>query len=151
MFDNRFMRMALDLAKEAANKGEVPIGAVIVESKTNKIISTSHNLSIKHNNPLMHAEMLALNYAFEALNSFKLNDYDIYVTLEPCPMCAYAISLANIKRIYFAAQDAKGGGIINGPRVFQTTSCASKPEIYEGIMEQEARELLQNFFQVLRK
>lgn len=138
------MLAALTLAQEAATHGEVPIGAVIV--REGKIIASAHNLTEKNNDPTAHAEILAIRSACEALGSARLIDCDLYVTLEPCPMCATAISFARIRRLYFGAYDAKGGGVEHGARIFSQPTCHHAPEVYGGIEENQCATLLKKFF-----
>lgn len=142
------MEIALEEANKAYEIGEVPIGAIIVHN--NKIIAASHNKCIVNSDPTAHAEMLAIRAAAEKLGSNFLTNCDIYSSLEPCAMCAYAISLARIKRLYFGAYDAKSGGVENGVFIFSNKNTHHKPEIYGGIMEEESKILLQRFFQSLR-
>ena len=141
---NPFMQQALDLARDAAANGEVPVGAVIV--KDDQIIAQASNLTEKQNDPTAHAEMLVIRAACDVLGTKYLTDHDLYVTLEPCPMCAQAISFARIRRLYFGAFDAKGGGVENGPRIFNQTTCHHKPEIYSGMAEQPCSDVLKEFF-----
>ena len=141
---NEFFAAALKEAKKAYAIGEVPVGAVIV--KDNTIVAKAHNLVETHSNPTFHAELLALSEAFKKLGSKYLFDCDIYVTLEPCPMCAHAISLAKIRRLYFSATDIKSGGVISGPKIFRASSCHHSPEIIYGIMENKSISLLKQFF-----
>lgn len=141
---NDFLAYAFEEAKKAYTIGEVPVGAVLV--KDNNIVAKAHNLVEKHNNPTYHAEMLALFEGFKKLNSKYLFGCDLYVTLEPCPMCAYAISLAKIRRLYFSATDTKSGGSISGPKIFSASSCHHSPEIIYGIMENESISMLKQFF-----
>lgn len=143
-----FMQDALSLAHIAAEEGEVPVGAVIV--KDGKVIAEAYNLTETLKSPTAHAEMVAIQAASEILDSPRLIDCDMYVTLEPCPMCAAAISFARIRRLYFGAYDVKGGGVENGARIFNASSCHHKPEVYGGIDESEAAELLKNFFKERR-
>jgi tRNA(adenine34) deaminase len=143
-----FMQSALDFARQAAALGEVPIGAVVV--KDGKIISAAHNLTEEHNDPTAHAELLAIRAACEILKTPRLADCDLYVTLEPCAMCAAAISFARIRRLYFGARDEKGGGVEHGARFFSQPTCHHKPEIYGGIHESECGELLTAFFRERR-
>lgn len=143
------MDLALALAGTAAAQGEVPVGAVIVDGH-GEILAQAHNLTEKRSDPTAHAEILALRQAAATRGSPRLNDCDLYVTLEPCPMCAHAISLARIKRLYFGAEDTKGGGVENGPRLFESPSCHHRPEVYGGIAEREAAKLLQRFFRARR-
>ncbi|AIL65528.1 tRNA-specific adenosine deaminase [Rickettsiales bacterium Ac37b] len=144
------MEFALKEAELASMRGEVPIGAVIVNSLTNEIITTSSNEVEKLQDPTAHAELLAIKKACSLLGSKFINYCDLYVTLEPCPMCAHAISLARIRRLYFGAYDIKGGGVQHGARVFSSNSCHHTPEIYEGIEALKSETLLKNFFQKLR-
>lgn len=144
-----YMILALEQARLAVNAGEVPIGAIIVDSSGN-VIASAHNLTETHHDATAHAELLAIRAASQALGSPRLVDCDMYVTLEPCPMCAQAISFARIRRLYFGAWDEKGGGVENGARVFNQSSCHHKPEIYGGIAERECAQLLTDFFKVRR-
>ncbi|WP_447933165.1 nucleoside deaminase [Wolbachia endosymbiont of Dactylopius coccus] len=137
------MELAIEQAKLAQKDDEVPIGAVIVSGSN--VVSSAHNIS---NDPTAHAEMLAIKQACELLSTSTLYDSDIYVTLEPCPMCAQAISFARIKRLYFGAYNPKGGGIENGAKIFQF--CSHIPEVYGGILETECSFLLKDFFGKLR-
>lgn len=145
---NIFMEEALNQAKIAFEKNEVPIGAVIVEN--NQIIATAYNQNIALKDPTAHAEILVLRKASIIRKSHRLDNCDLYVTLEPCAMCAGAISLARIKRIYYAASDFKFGAVENGARIFNSSSCYHKPEIYSGIAEKESKELIVNFFKSKR-
>lgn len=147
-FSSQFMQQALALAKQAAENGEVPIGAVVV--KDGEIIASAHNLTETNNDPTAHAEVLAIRAACEKLGTPRLTDCDLYVTLEPCPMCATAISFARIRRLYFGASDEKGGGVENGPRIFSQPTCHHKPEIYGGISEAECAGVLRAFFRAKR-
>lgn len=139
-----FLADALMQAKKAFEKQEVPIGAVVVKDGT--IIAASHNLTETQHDSTAHAEALAIRSACKALGQKYLLDCDLYVTLEPCAMCAGAISLAKIRRLYFGAYDPKSGGVEHGARVFSQTTCHHKPEVYGGIMEEECGELLKLFF-----
>jgi tRNA(adenine34) deaminase len=143
------MQSALSLAHQAIANGEVPIGAVIVQD--GKIISSAYNLTETHNDPTAHAELVAIRAAGEILKTPRLTDCDLYVTLEPCAMCAAAISFARIRRLYFGARDEKGGGVEHGARFFSQSTCHHKPEIYGGINETECGEILTAFFQDRRK
>lgn len=139
-----FMDLALALAAEAAARGEVPVGAVVV--KDGEVIAQGANETLTRKDPTAHAEMVALRAAAEALGSERLIGCDLYVTLEPCAMCAGAISHARIRRLYYGAGDPKGGGVAHGARVFSHATCHHRPEIYEGIGEREAGALLRAFF-----
>ncbi len=143
-----FMQKALAQANIAYASGEVPVGAVIV--RDGKIIVEAHNLVETGQDPTAHAEILAIRQACNIIGSPRLVDCDLYVTLEPCAMCAQAISLARIRRLYFGANDRKGGGVENGARVFSHPTCHHKPEIYSGIAENECGGILQKFFQEKR-
>ncbi len=139
------MRRALDEAKAAAVRGEVPVGAVIV-GPDGSVLASAGNRTRELADPTAHAEMLAIREGAAVLGSERLIGCDLYVTLEPCPMCAAAISFARIRRLYFGAADPKSGGVINGPRIFAHPSCHHVPEIYDGIAEQDASTLLKDFF-----
>ncbi|MGB3796135.1 MAG: nucleoside deaminase [Alteraurantiacibacter sp.] len=138
------MRRALQLAAEAASLGEVPVGAVVV--KDGKAIGEGYNLTRTNHDPTAHAEVVAIRAATESLGTERLTGCDLYVTLEPCPMCAGAISHARIARLYYAASDPKGGAVEHGARVFQQVQCLHRPEVYSGLGESEAAELLRGFF-----
>ncbi len=142
------MQSALSLARAATLAGEVPIGAVIV--KDGNVIASAHNLTETTNDPTAHAELLVIRDACKKLGTPRLTDCDLYVTLEPCAMCATAISFARLKRLYYGASDGKGGGVEHGARVFSQVTCHHKPETYGGIAEKECGELLKKFFQTLR-
>ena len=122
------------------------MGAVIVDPATGEILAAAGNRTREQDDPTAHAELLAIRQAAAALGSERLAGCDLYVTLEPCPMCAQAISFARIRRLYFGAADAKGGGVENGPRIFAAASCHHAPEIYGGIDETRAADLLRSFF-----
>ncbi|MEP3244362.1 MAG: nucleoside deaminase [Sneathiella sp.] len=145
-----YMENALHTAEAAAKRGEVPVGAVVVDSKTGRIVATNGNQMVGRHDPTAHAEMLAIRAAANMVGSQKLTDCDLYVTLEPCPMCAAAISHARIRRLYFGAFDPKGGGVEHGPRVYDHATCHHKPEVYGGIGEKRAAALLKNFFAARR-
>ena len=140
------MELAVKQAKIAQKNGEVPIGAVIVNA--NSVVASTYNMTITLNDPTAHAEILAIRQACKLLATSKLCDFDIYVTLEPCSMCAQAISLAKIRRLYFGAYNLKGGGVENGARIFEF--CNHIPEVYGGILETECSFFLKDFFQELR-
>ena len=141
-----FMELALTLGAEAALAGEVPVGCVLV--RQGKILATSRNEVMALQDVTAHAEVLALRRAAQVLGSRILEGCDLYVTLEPCPLCAQALSFARLGRIYYGAPDPKGGGIDHGPRIF--THALHKPEVYGGIMEQAASAQLREFFKALR-
>jgi tRNA(Arg) A34 adenosine deaminase TadA len=138
------MRRALDLAAEAAAQGEVPVGAVI--ARGDEIVATSANMMLAGNDPTAHAEIVAIRRAAESLGLSRLDGLDLWVTLEPCAMCAGAIAHARIARLYYAADDPKGGAVAHGPRFFQQPTCHHRPEIYPGIGAEEAAGQLRGFF-----
>jgi tRNA(Arg) A34 adenosine deaminase TadA len=138
------MRRALDLAAEAAAAGEVPVGAVVTLG--DQVIAESRNAMRGSLDPTAHAEMVAIRAAAERLGICRLDDCTLWVTLEPCAMCAAAVSLARIKALRFGAEDPKGGGIIHGPRIFAQPTCHHRPDVLGGIGEAEAAELLRGFF-----
>ena len=142
------MQMAMDEARAAAARGEVPVGAVIM--RAGEVLAAAGNRTLEDRDPTAHAEMLAIRAAAAAISSERLIDCDLYVTLEPCAMCAGAISFARIRRLYFAAADAKGGAVENGPRFFAQPTCHHAPEVYGGIRESEAGEVLRAFFKARR-
>ena len=144
------MDHALCEAEKASTQNEVPVGAVIVKVSTGKILVSSHNEMVQRNDPTAHAELLAIQKACRLLGQGRLDDCDIYVTLEPCPMCAQAISFARFRRLYFGAYDPKGGGVDHGAHVFRASSCHYKPEIIGGLNEEKCRALLVDFFQKIR-
>lgn len=142
------MQVALDEARRAASRGEVPIGAVIV--REGAIIARAGNRTRDLPDPTAHAEILAIREACKILGNERLGDCDLYVTLEPCPMCASAISFARIRRLYFGAVDPKGGAVESGARLFNQPTCHHVPEVYGGMRETESRDLLRAFFSRLR-
>ena len=139
------MDLALIEAHKAAERGEVPVGAVVIDAD-GRVVSQAGNRTRELNDPSAHAEMLAIRAACMALGVERLTGHDLYVTLEPCPMCAGVISNARIRRLYYAAADAKSGGVEHGPRVFSHATCHHVPEVYPGLGEVAARELLKSFF-----
>ena len=145
---DNFMERAIEVAKRAAARGEVPVGAVIVEN--GKLLVQAGNRIEVDKDPTAHAEILVIRAAAEALNKPRLIGCDLYVTLEPCAMCAAAISFARIRRLYFGAYDPKGGGVENGSRFFGQSTCHHAPEVYGGISEGKCGELLKDFFRKLR-
>lgn len=142
------MRRALDLARIAAEWGEVPVGAVIV--KEGAIIGEGHNRPRESHDPTAHAEIVAIRAAAAKLGNERLDGCDLYVTLEPCAMCAGAIAHARIARLYYGAEDPKGGAVVHGPRTFAQPTIHHRPEIYDGIGEGEAAALLRDFFAARR-
>jgi len=149
LFDNKFMDLALKEARNAYNAGEVPVGAVIVSDR-GEIISKAYNLCETNKNPTMHAEMLAMSKASSKLGSKYLVNCDLYVTLEPCPLCAAAISMYRIKSLYFGALDPKFGAVESVTNFFHSKNSMHHPEIYSGIKSKEAAELMKDFFKSLR-
>ena len=142
------MARALELAREAARAGEVPVGAVVV--KDGAIVGAAHNSPRELTDPTAHAEILALRRAALALGSERLEGCELWVTLEPCAMCAGATAHARIARLYYGAPDPKGGGVEHGARVFDQPQCLHRPEVYSGIGEETAAELLRHFFKERR-
>lgn len=145
-YHQHYMSQALKQAEKAVSQGEVPIGCVIVDTKTDRIIAETHNLCETNHDATAHAEILAIRKAGEKLGDTRLPDCDLYVTLEPCPMCATAISFARIRRVYFGAYDPKGGGVDHGPKIYQHETCHHHPEIYGGIQESVCGDILKTFF-----
>src|SRR5262245_743661 len=145
---NRFMEIALEEARAAAQRGEVPIGAVIVHDDT--ILARAGNRTREKNDATAHAEIEAIRVASAVAGSERLIDADLYVTLEPCTMCAAAISLARIRRLYYGASDPKGGAVESGVRFFSAATCLHRPEVIGGIAEREAAALLREFFAARR-
>ncbi|MBN2741915.1 MAG: nucleoside deaminase [Rhodobacteraceae bacterium] len=139
------MQQALEEARAAGARGEVPVGAVVV-SPAGVIVARAGNRTRALNDPTAHAEVLALRAACALAGSERLPGHDLYVTLEPCPMCASAISQARIARLYYGASDPKSGGVAQGPRVFSHPQCHHTPEVYDGIASGAAEALLQDFF-----
>ncbi|MDH3667943.1 MAG: nucleoside deaminase [Paracoccaceae bacterium] len=143
------MERALAAARDAAARGETPVGAVVV-GPDGRVLATDGNRVRENADPTAHAEILALRAAADALGSERLIGCDLYVTLEPCPMCAGAISLARIRRLYFGAPDPKSGGVEHGACVFAQATCHHAPEVYGGVAEAQAAALLRQFFQARR-
>jgi len=147
---NNYMQLALAEAEAAARLGEVPVGAVIVDPALGAVIAKAGNATLAQNDPTAHAEMLAIRAAAAAIGSQRLAGLDLYVTLEPCAMCAAAISFARIRRLYYGAEDEKAGGVAHGGRFFTQPTCHFAPEVYGGIAGQQAGRLLRDFFQARR-
>src|SRR5207342_2859618 len=143
-----FMSIALEEARAAGSRGEVPVGCVIV--RDNKVIIRAGNRTLVERDPTAHAELIAIRAAAALLGSERLTDCDLYATLEPCTMCAAAISFARIRRLYFGAADPKGGAVVSGVRFFASPTCHHVPEIYPGIAETQSAELLRGFFRERR-
>jgi len=143
-----FMSIALDEARAAALRGEVPVGCALV--RDGEVVARAGNRTIVDRDPTAHAELLAIRQAAAALGSERLADCDLYVTLEPCTMCAAAMSFARIRRLYFGAADPKGGAVEHGVRFFSAATCHHRPQVYGGINERECAALLKEFFQARR-
>jgi tRNA(adenine34) deaminase len=143
-----FMELALEQARAAEAAGEVPVGCVIV--RDGAVIARAGNRTLTDRDPTAHAESIAIRQAAAVLGSERLTDCDLYVTLEPCAMCAAAISFARIRRLYYGAPDPKGGAVDNGVRFFASPTCHHRPEVYGGIAETEAAHLLRGFFAARR-
>ena len=146
--DDYFMRMALREAARALEHDDVPIGAVLV--RDGELVAAAHNERELRQDPTAHAEVIALREAARLAGSWRVLDSVLYVTLEPCAMCAGAISLARLRRLYYAAPDPKGGAVDNGPRFFQEPTCHHAPEVYGGLRESEAAAMLKTFFAARR-
>lgn len=144
------MDIALEEARAAEARGEVPIGAVIVDGSNGSVVARAGNETRALNDPTAHAEILAIRRAAEALGAERLSGCDLYVTLEPCTMCAAAISFARLRRLYYGAEDPKGGGVAHGARFFAQPTCHHRPEVYGGIHETAAAVLLRDFFAAKR-
>lgn len=150
MKTQNFMALAYEQALKAAENNEVPVGAVLVDASQN-IVAKAHNEMVKRGNPTAHAEMRVIEQACQALGVSRLAQCTLYVTLEPCAMCAQAISLARIPTLYYGAYDPKSGAVDHGPYLFQQNTCHHFPEVYGGIMGSECGALLTKFFQEKRK
>jgi tRNA(Arg) A34 adenosine deaminase TadA len=144
------MDEAFRQAEAAGSRGEVPVGAVVVEAATGRVLAVAGNETEAKNDPTAHAEIVALRAAAAAKGSPRLEDCDLYVSLEPCAMCAGAISMARIRRLHFAAYDPKGGGVDHGPRFFTQPTCHHKPEVIGGVQATRAEALLKTFFKERR-
>ena len=148
-FDNSMMRLALEEAQKAASSGEAPVGAVLV-SASGMVLAAAGNAPISTNDPTGHAEIRVLRAAAQSIGNYRLNGTRLYVTLEPCAMCAGGISHARVERVIFAAADPKCGAIINGPKFFKQPTCHWKPEVSQGPFADEASALLREFFRARR-
>ncbi|RAK57610.1 tRNA adenosine(34) deaminase TadA [Phenylobacterium deserti] len=144
------MRIALEAAQAAAANGETPVGAVIVDPATGEVIAVGANQPISSHDPTAHAEIVALRQAAEKLGNYRLTGLTLVVTLEPCAMCAGAISHARIGRVVFGAEDPKGGAVLHGPRFFEQPTCHWRPSIEGGLMAEESADLLRGFFRARR-
>ena len=149
--DEELMRSALALAAEAAVAGEAPIGALILDPATGEVIATGRNAPIGDADPTAHAEIVALRAAAQRLGNYRLTGLTLVVTLEPCAMCAGAISHARIGRRVFGAEDAKGGAVVHGPRFFEQATCHSRPSVTGGILADESAAMLRDFFRARRR
>jgi tRNA(adenine34) deaminase len=145
-----YMQQALAEAEKAAAAGEVPVGAVLVDADSGAVLAAAHNRVDTDHDPTAHAEMLVIRAVARERGEKRLAACDLYVTLEPCPMCAQAISFARLRRVYYGAADPKGGGIEQGPRIFSQPTCHHRPEVYGGFEEVRAGELLRDFFRIRR-
>src|SRR5690348_10623481 len=145
-----YMQQALAEAEKAAAAGEVPVGAVLVDGENGAVLAAAHNRVDTDHDPTAHAEMLVIRAAARDRGEKRLAACDLYVTLEPCPMCAQAISFARLRRVYYGAADPKGGGVEHGPRIFSQPTCHHRPEVYGGFEEVRAGELLRDFFRARR-
>lgn len=145
------MRIALAAAQDAASRGETPVGAVVVDPKTEEVIAIGANGPIGAHDPTAHAEIVALRQAASKLGNYRLTDLTLVVTLEPCAMCAGAISHARIGRVVFGAEDPKGGAVVHGPRFFEQPTCHWRPQVTGGVLAQESADLLRAFFQARRR
>jgi tRNA(adenine34) deaminase len=149
--DHRMMRLALDAARAAAEAGETPVGAVILDPRTGEVIATAGNGPIAAHDPTAHAEIAAMRAAAAKLGNYRLTDLTLVVTLEPCAMCAGAISHARIGRVVFGAEDPKGGAVVHGPKFFAQPTCHWRPEVTGGVLADESAVLLRGFFRARRK
>ena len=144
------IRIALGLAQAAADAGEAPIGAVVVDPATGAVLGAAHNAPVGLRDPTAHAEIRALRQAAEAVGNYRLTGLTLYVTLEPCAMCAGAISHARIGRVVFGAEDPKGGAVVSGPRFFEQSTCHWRPAVDGGLFADESADLLRGFFRARR-
>lgn len=145
-----YMSRAIELAQKAAQQDEVPIGAVVVNAMSGEIIAEAHNLSEHSLDATAHAEILAMRLACEKLKSNRLRGFDLYVTLEPCTMCAAAISFMRIETLYFGAYDEKGGAVTSGVKFYESATCHHRPQVIGGILENQCAQVLKDFFKAKR-
>ncbi|RAK62118.1 tRNA adenosine(34) deaminase TadA [Phenylobacterium kunshanense] len=145
------MRIALEAAQAAADAGETPVGAVIVDPATGEVVAVGANQPIGSHDPTAHAEVVALRAAAAKLGNYRLTNLTLYVTLEPCAMCAGAISHARIGRVVFGAEDPKGGAVVHGPRFFEQPTCHWRPQVEGGVLAEESSAMLKGFFQARRR
>ena len=148
---NKYMAKALELAEEAAAADEVPVGCVIVNPQNGEIVASARNQSQHNGDATDHAEMVAIRQACQKLGNNRLREMDLYVTLEPCTMCAAAILLARIHKLWFGAIDEKGGAVVSGVRFYEQPTCHHRPEVESGIMAAECGAILKSFFAAKRK
>jgi len=146
VIETSFMQLALVEAEAAARRGEVPVGAVLVDGPSGTVLAKAGNRTEQDNDPTAHAEILVIRQAAASKGSPRLEGCDLYVTLEPCAMCATAISFARIRRLYFGAYDAKGGGVDHGARIYDRATCHHRPDVIGGVEETAAGDLLKEFF-----
>jgi tRNA(adenine34) deaminase len=149
--DLRTMRIALEKAQDAADRGEAPIGAVVIDPATGEVIAAAGNSPISLHDPTAHAEILALRQAAAKIGNYRLTNLTLVVTLEPCAMCAGAISHARIGRVVWGADDPKGGGVVHGAKVFDHPTCHWKPQVEGGVLAEESAQMLRSFFRARRK
>jgi tRNA(adenine34) deaminase len=149
-FDLEMMRRAMAQAQAAADAGEAPVGAVLVDVATGAVVAEAHNQPIGLNDPTAHAEVLVMRAAAQKMSNYRLTGLTLYVTLEPCAMCAGAISHARIGRVVYGAADEKGGAVAHGPRFFEQPTCHSRPAVTAGVMAEESSALLKGFFKARR-
>jgi tRNA(adenine34) deaminase len=148
--DESYMRRALSLAQAAAQAGEAPIGALVLDPASGEVLGAAGNAPIGNHDPTAHAEILALRQAAEKLGNYRLTGMTLFVTLEPCAMCAGAISHARIGRVVFGADDPKGGAVVSGPRYFEQPTCHWRPAVTGGLLGEESAVLLRGFFRARR-
>lgn len=144
------MRIALEAAQDAAARGETPVGAVIIDPASGEVVAVGANGPIGAHDPTAHAEIVALRAAAKKVGNYRLTDLTLVVTLEPCAMCAGAISHARIGRVVFGAEDPKGGAVVHGPRFFEQPTCHWRPQVTGGVLPEECGELLRDFFRARR-
>ena len=149
-FDLEMMRRAMALAQAAADAGEAPIGALLVDPATGEVVAEAHNQPIRLHDPTAHAELLAMRAAAAKLGNYRLTGLTLYVTLEPCAMCAGAISHARVGRVVYGAPDEKGGAVAHGPCFFEQPTCHSRPSVTAGVLAGESATLLRRFFRARR-
>lgn len=145
------MREALEEAQKAASRDEVPIGAVLVDSRTGEIVARASNSTFEHKDPTSHAEILLIREICQKEGAQRIPEYDLYVTLEPCPMCAAVISFARIRNLVFGASDPKSGGVLSGPTMYAHSQLHHKPEVAHGILAEDCGQILKDYFVTKRK